>query len=33
MLLVIQRDLTDLVKRGQIDPALYPEWNSRSGPE
>ena len=29
----IQRDLTDLVKRGQIDPALYPEWDSPFGPE
>jgi CheY-like chemotaxis protein len=24
----IQRDLADLVQRGQIDPAVYPEWNS-----
>ena len=23
----IQRDLADLVQRGQIDPAVYPEWN------
>ena len=27
----IQRDLADLVKRGQIDPTLYPEWNSPGG--
>ena len=26
----IQRDLVDLVKRGQIDPELYPEWNASS---
>lgn len=24
----IQRDLTDLVQRGQLDAALYPEWNT-----
>jgi len=24
----IQRDLTDLVRRGQLDRSLYPEWNS-----
>lgn len=24
----IQRDLQDLIQRGQIDPAVYPEWNS-----
>ncbi len=29
----IQRDLTDLVKRGQMDPALYPEWDPAFGPE
>jgi transcriptional antiterminator len=22
----IQRDLQDLLQRGQIDPAVYPEW-------
>lgn len=26
----IQRDLTDLVQRGQIDPATYPEWNAEA---
>jgi CheY-like chemotaxis protein len=24
----IQRDLADLVQRGQIDPAVYPDWNT-----
>jgi predicted HTH transcriptional regulator len=24
----IQRDLTDLVHRGQLDRDLYPEWNA-----
>ena len=26
----IHRDLHDLVQRGQLDPAVYPEWNSAS---
>ena len=29
----IQRDLQDLVQRGQIDPALYPEWNQSPAEE
>ena len=24
----IQRDLADLVQRGQIDPAVYPDWQA-----
>jgi DNA-binding response OmpR family regulator len=24
----VQRDLTDLVRRGQLDPSLYPDWNA-----
>jgi len=27
----IQRDLSDLVRRGRMDPVLYPEWNDSSG--
>lgn len=26
----IHRDLRDLIQRGQLDPAVYPEWNSNA---
>src|SRR5262249_6310996 len=27
----IIRDLKDLIRRGQVDPAIYPEWNAPPG--
>jgi DNA-binding NtrC family response regulator len=27
----IIRDLQDLIRRGQLDPAIYPEWNAPEG--
>jgi hypothetical protein len=27
----IIRDLQDLIRRGQLSPAIYPEWNAPEG--